>query len=160
KFYLKFKNKSEFQAGEYTLSPSMDFEGIIEELQSGKIMEEPIYRITIPEGKSADQIGEIFAHQLNFSEEEFLEVLNDKDYISSLQDMYPDLITEEVMNDALLIPLEGYLYAGTYEVFEEEPTIESVIEMMIEQTNKVMQSELEKLDNDDLSIHELLQLAY
>ena len=159
KLYLKFKNKAEFQAGEYTLSPSMNFDGIIEELQSGKIMEEPIYRITIPEGKSADQIGEIFAHQLDFSEEEFLEVLNDKDYISSLQDMYPDLITEEVMNDELLIPLEGYLYAGTYEVFEEEPTIESVIEMMIEQTNKVMQSELENIDNDDLSIHEILTLA-
>jgi len=159
KLYLKFKNKAEFQAGEYTLSPSMNFDGIIEELQSGKIMEEPIYRITIPEGKSADQIGEIFAHQLDFSEEEFLEVLNDKDYISSLQDMYPDLITEEVMNDELLIPLEGYIYAGTYEVFEEEPTIESVIEMMIEQTNKVMQSELENIDNDDLSIHEILTLA-
>jgi len=159
KLYLKFKNKAEFQAGEYTLSPSMNFDGIIEELQSGKIMEEPIYRITIPEGKSADQIGEIFAHQLDFSEEEFLEVLNDKDYISSLQDMYPDLITEEVMNDELLIPLEGYLYAGTYEVFEEEPTIESVIEMMVDQTNKVMQSELENIDNDDLSIHEILTLA-
>src|SRR5690625_446445 len=159
KLYLKFKNKAEIQAGEYTLSQSMNFDGIIEELQSGKIMEEPIYRITIPEGKSADQIGEIFAHQLDFSEEEFLEVLNDKDYISSLQDMYPDLITEEVMSDELLIPLEGYLYAGTYEVFEEEPTIESVIEMMVDQTNKVMQSELENIDNDDLSIHEILTLA-
>src|SRR5690625_1346105 len=151
KLYLKFKNKAEFQAGEYTLSPSMNFDGIIEELQSGKIMEEPIYRITIPEGKSADQIGEIFAHQLDFSEEEFLEVLNDKDYISSLQDMYPDLITEEVMNDELLISLEGYLYAGTYEVFEEETTINSVIE--------VMQSELDNIDNYDLSIHEILTLA-
>lgn len=159
KFYLKFKNKAEFQAGEYTLSPSLSFDEIIEELQSGKVMEEPIHRITIPEGKAADQIAAIFAHKFDFTKKEFLAVLNDKKTIERLQKEYPKLITDELLNDELLIPLEGYLYAGTYEFFEEDPTIESIIDMMIDRTDSVLQSKVEGLEKSDLSIHEILTLA-
>ena len=95
KFYLKFKNKSDFQAGEYTLSQSLDFDEIIEELQSGKVEEEPFFKVTIPEGKAAEEIAELFAHRLDFSEKEFLDKLNDEDYISSLQEVYPDLLGDE-----------------------------------------------------------------
>ena len=159
KFYLKFKNKPDFQAGDYTLSPSLTFDGIIEALQSGKVVEEPVYRFTIPEGKAADQIGEILAHQFDFTQEDYLNVLNDPEYIESLQEGFPDLITDELMNDELFIPLEGYLYAGTYEVFEEEPTIESIIDMMVAQTSTVLQSEFADLEDSDFTIHETLTLA-
>lgn len=159
KLYLKFKNKAEFQAGDYTLSPSLDIEGIIEALQSGKVMEESLYKITIPEGKTADQIGEIFANKLDFSKEDFLETLNDEEFILSLQEAYPEIMTDEVMNDELYIPLEGYLYAGTYDIYEENPTIESIIDMMVSQTNKVIASELAELDNSDFTFHEILTLA-
>src|SRR5699024_3439719 len=81
KFYLKFKNKSDFQAGEYTLNQSMDFDEIIKELQSGKVVEEPFFKVTIPEGKAAEEIAELFAHKLDFSEDEFLDKLNDEEYI-------------------------------------------------------------------------------
>ena len=159
KFYLKFKNKPDFQAGDYTLSPSLTFDGIIEELQSGKVVDEPVYRFTIPEGKAAEQIGQILARQFDYTEEEYLEVLNDPDFIESLLEAYPDFLTEDITSDELLIPLEGYLYAGTYEIFEEDPTIESIIEMMVAQTNKVLQSEVEGIEDSDFTVHEILTLA-
>src|SRR5690625_1137089 len=48
RFYIKFKNESDFQAGNYTLSPNMTLKETIAELQTGKLVEEPIDRVTIP----------------------------------------------------------------------------------------------------------------
>src|SRR5699024_4085883 len=110
----------DFQAGEYTLSQSLDFDEIIEELQSGKVEEEPFFKVTIPEGKAAEEIAELFAHKLDFSEKEFLDKLNDEDYISSLQEVYADLLGDEVLDEDLLVPLEGYLFVGTYEIFDDD----------------------------------------
>lgn len=157
--YLKFKNKPDFQAGEYTLSPSQTYDEIVEELQSGKVMEEPLYRITIPEGKAADQIAELLARKFDFTSDEFLDELNDDKTLKTMRENYPDLITKELNNDELLIPLEGYLYAGTYDFFEEEPSIESIINMMIERTNEVMEENMDEIKSSDLSIHEVLTLA-
>lgn len=157
--YLKFKNKPDFQAGEYTLSPSQTYDEIVEELQSGKVMEEPLYRITIPEGKAADQIAELLARKFDFTSDEFLDELNDDKTLKTMRENYPDLITKELNNDELLIPLEGYLYAGTYDFFEEEPSIESIINMMIERTNEVMEENMDEIKSSDLSTHEVLTLA-
>src|SRR5699024_722111 len=39
RFYVKFKNYSEFQAGDYALAPSLSMDEIIQELHEGKVME-------------------------------------------------------------------------------------------------------------------------
>lgn len=159
RFYIKFKNQADFQAGEYTLSPSLTLAEIIKELQSGKVMEEPIYRITIPEGKSIEQIAEIYDHKLSFSKEDFLDTVNDEGYIKELMDHYPDLLTDEVLNEDLFMPLEGYLFAGTYDIFEEEPSAKAVIDMMVKRTDEIMKTKQEAIDESGLSVHEVLTLA-
>lgn len=159
RFYIKFKNYSDFQAGEYTLTPSLTLSEIVKELQSGKVMEEPIYRVTIPEGKTVEQIASIFAHKLSFSEEEFLEVVNDEAYIKELIDRYPNLLSDEIVNSELYMPLEGYLFAGTYDIFEEEPTAKAIIDMMVERTNEIIQLNGDKVDKSGFTVHEILTLA-
>lgn len=159
RMYIKFKNHTDFQAGEYKLSPSLTLDEIIAELKSGILMEEPIYRITIPEGKTVEQIAEIFANRLSFTEEEFMEVVSNEKFLKQLIDKYPNLLTEEILNDELYVPLEGYLFAGTYDIYEEDPSVESMIEMMVERTDSLMQSKMEDLERTDLSIHEILTLA-
>src|SRR5699024_7487689 len=42
KFFIKFKNVSNFQAGEYVLSPSMTIDEVIEQLQTGILMKDPL----------------------------------------------------------------------------------------------------------------------
>src|SRR5699024_3464306 len=159
RFYIKFKNHSDFQAGDYTLSLSRSLEEIVEELQSGKIIEEPLYRITIPEGKTVEQIAGIFANQLSFAEKDFLETVNDEAFIKELMDLYPDLITEEVLNNSLYMPLEGYLFAGTYDIFEDEPTAKDVIAMMVERTDEMIKARIGKVQESGLTVHEILTLA-
>src|SRR5699024_10532857 len=68
KYYLKFKNSAEFQAGTYELSQNMDLQKIIDTLQTGKVITEPEHRVTIPEGKDIEQIADIMAGKLGIDE--------------------------------------------------------------------------------------------
>ena len=46
-------------AGEYVLTPSMTFRQIIDRLKTGKVMQNAVFQITIPEGKQLDEIADI-----------------------------------------------------------------------------------------------------
>src|SRR5699024_2294042 len=159
RFYIKFKNELDFQAGQYTLSPSMTLKETISELQTGTFIEEPIERVTIPEGKTLEQIAQIFAHKLSLDEEEFVELAKDEAFIKEMMEQYPSLLTDEVLNEDIINPLEGYLFAGTYDIYNEESTPNEIISMMIERTNKLFEERVALLEEMDFSIHEILTLA-
>ena len=159
RFYLKFKNYSDFQAGEYTLSPSMTLDEIVQELQSGKVMEEPEYRVTIPEGKVMDQIAGIVEKKLDIPKKDFMKQAENEDFLQQMIEKYPLLLSEDILDDDVMEPLEGYLYAGTYDVFEKDPDAAEVIDLMLDQTNNVIEEKADAIESADLSIHELLTLA-
>lgn len=159
RFYTKFKNESDFQAGEYTFRPSMTLNQFIQSLKSGKVVAEPVYNITIPEGKSIDEIAEIYADELPFSKEDFLDQVNDPDYIKQLMEDYPDLLTKDILDKDIRTPLEGYLFAATYNFYEEDPSVESVVSEMMEKTEEVFSDYAEEIEESDYSVHEIFTLA-
>jgi UPF0755 protein len=159
RFYIKLNNVSGFQAGEYTLSPSMTVDEIIESLKTGKIIVDPIHRVTIPEGLTIEEIADIYAENFSFSSEDFIERVNDTAYVEELMEKYPLLLTEEILQDEIRTPLEGYLFAITYDFFEEDPSIDTIVEMMLDQTQSVIAPYLEEIDEYGLTIHEVLTFA-
>lgn len=159
RLYIKFKNEQDFQAGQYTLSPNMTLRETVKELQTGKLIEEPIERITIPEGKTLEQIAALFSKKLSFDKEAFMKKANDKDFIRELMDQYPDLLTDEILNKDIINPLEGYLFAGTYDIYDEAISVEEVITMMVDRTNQLYIDYEEKIEELDFSMHEILTLA-
>lgn len=88
-----------------------------------------------------------------------MEHIHDEKFIKELMDKYPELLSNEILNEELYVPLEGYLFAGTYDIYEEEPSVKSIIEMMVERTDSLMQLKMEEIDESSLSIHEILTLA-
>lgn len=159
RFYIKFKNEVNFQAGQYTLSPSMTLEETVKELQTGKLIEEPLDRVTIPEGKTLEQIAEIFSNKFSFSAEEFIERANDEEFINQLMEQFPNLLSDEILNEDIYHPLEGYLFAGTYDIFEEDIKVDTAITMMVERTNELMEERTDEIAESDFTIHEILTLA-
>jgi UPF0755 protein len=160
RFYLKFKNYSNFQAGEYILTPSLTLDEIVEELQTGKVFEEPIHKLTIPEGKSIDEIAQIVDEKLNISEKKFLKQVRNEKFITALMEKFPQLIGENILEDEQIKePLEGYLFATTYDIFEENPSVDNIITMMVEQTNQVLAKRQVEVDDLGFSVHDLLTLA-
>lgn len=157
--YTKLNNVTDFQAGEYILSPSMGIEELIEALQNGKVMEAPLYTITIPEGKTIDEIAHIYANEMPFSKKEFLNKVNDRGYIETLINSYPDILTNDILNPEIRTPLEGYLYAATYKFYNEEPSVETVVNRMLEKTVNVLTPYLDEIAAHDLTVHEAVTMA-
>ncbi len=159
KYYVKFKNESNFMAGEYHMNPSMTIQEIIESLKTGKIMQEPIFTMTIPEGKQLKEIAAIIAEKTNQKEEEIWKQLNDETFIKGLMAQYPDILTTEIWAKNIKYPLEGYLFPATYSYYEEKPTLESIISVMLDKTESVVNAYETEIARDDLTVHQFLTMS-
>jgi UPF0755 protein len=160
KYYVKFNNESGFQAGNYDLTPAMTLDEIITSLKTGKVMLKAEFKITVPEGLQLDQIAEKIAEKTPYKTEEIMKKLDDKAFIEEMMSKYPDLLKkEEIMAGSVKHPLEGYLYPSTYPFYEEEPSLDTIIDKMISQTQDVLtQYETSRVDQD-LTVHELLTMS-
>jgi UPF0755 protein len=159
KYYIKFRNESGFQAGEYKLSPSMPIEDIVTSIKTGKLMKEAAMKITIPEGKQLIQIADIIAGKTGEDPKKVFKKLNDKKFVNSMQEQFPQLLTSEIENEKVLYPLEGYLFPATYDFYEEKPTLESIVIEMLKKTEETLQAYEGQMDKNGYSVHEMLTFA-
>lgn len=159
KYYTKFKNESQFQAGEYTLTKSMTLDEIIESLKTGKVYREPIFTITVPEGLTLQQIASIVAKKTDHTEEEFLNVVTSESFISEMMSKYPTLITEEVRGENIKYALEGYLYPATYPFYEKAPSIPTIIETMIKELDTLVLNYVDAISERNMTVHQFLTFA-
>lgn len=105
RLYVKFKNESGFQAGEYLLAQNMKLDEITETLKTGKILVDPLYTITIPEGFTVEQIAARLGKETPIDEDEFLDKMQDRDYIQSLIGQYPTILGEDILQEGNQIPV-------------------------------------------------------
>ncbi|WP_108669498.1 endolytic transglycosylase MltG [Peribacillus acanthi] len=159
KYYIKFRNEAGFQAGQYKLSPSMTFKEILASIKSGKIMQEAVLKMTIPEGKQLSQIAGIIAEKTGQDAETVLKEINSKAFVEKMMAQYPDLISEEVFEKNIKFHLEGYLFPATYEFFEEKPTTEQIVNEMLKKTNEVLVDYQGAMEEKEYSPHKLLTMA-
>lgn len=160
RIYIKVNNVTDFQAGDYTLSPSMTLEEVSTALQSGRIVEEAKYFVTIPEGRTIEEIAELLSNKANIDEEAFLELMTDDTYIQSLIAKYPSILSETILDDDIRYPLEGYLFAATYPIYEDEPAMETIIEQMLDKTEDVLLNYFAEIDGlEQFTTHEIFTFA-
>ncbi|QKX51772.1 endolytic transglycosylase MltG [Planococcus glaciei] len=160
KYYVKFKNQADFQAGTYGLLPSMTLDEITESLKTGKVYREPLFNITVPEGLTLDQIAEnVIAKRTKYSAEEFMAKMEDEAYIDELIVKYPALLTEEIKGENVRYALEGYLFPATYPFYEEDPSLDLIIENMIKATESNVVQYQAVLEEMDKTPHWLLTFA-
>ena len=69
-----------------------------------------------------------------------------------------DILTEDILNEEIYHPLEGYLFPDTYE-FLSSASIKEIIEKMIATTESKLSGYLEEIENSEYSIHEIVTLA-
>ena len=159
KYYIKFRNESGFQAGEYKLSPSMPIKDIVTSIKTGKLMKEAVVRITIPEGKQLVQIADIIAVKTDQDPKEIFKKLNNEKFVKSMQTRFPELLTSEIDNENVIYPLEGYLYPATYDFYEEKPSVESMVVEMLQKTEDTLQAFESDMKKKEYSAHQLLTFA-
>ncbi|MDL0437584.1 MULTISPECIES: endolytic transglycosylase MltG [unclassified Niallia] len=159
KYYVKFKNESEFMAGEYHMNPSMTFQEIIESLKTGRIMQEPVFTMTIPEGKQLDEIAAVIADKTKQPEKEVFKSLNDEKFIQSLMEKYPSILTTEVWAKDIKYPLEGYLFPATYAFYKKDPSLDEIVSTMLDKTQSVVEKYRQDIEREDMTVHQFLTMS-
>lgn len=156
-YYVKFKKESGFIAGSYRLSPSMSVSDVIGRLKSGKVS--PVLTITIPEGTQLKEISQIIANAIHKPQVDVFNRLNNRTYVQLLIHKYPKLLTNEILNHNIIYPLEGYLFPATYPFYKSNPSIDEIINTMLEKSNKELAPYLKQLKQKQLTNHQLLTMA-
>lgn len=159
RYYVKFKNHADFQAGNYTFTKAMTFEQIVKQLKTGKIVKEPKLKITIPEGKQLTQIATIMSQKTGYSTEDIMAKLTNRTYIEELMKKYPSVLTADILNKNIRYALEGYLFPATYSFTEEKPPLEEMIETMIAKTEEILAKYTEDMEARGMTVHQLLTMA-
>lgn len=159
KYYTKFKNASGFQAGTYQIPPSMSIDDIIKSLKTGKVYRKADLQITIPEGLTLDQIGNIIAKNTDYTSKEFMKLVTNEKFIKEMKAKYPETVTKDIDGKDIRYKLEGYLYPSTYDFFTKKPTLEEIVEKMIAQTDAIVRSYAPQLKELGMTPHEFLTFA-
>lgn len=159
KYYAKFKNESQFQAGTYDLTKAMTLDELIESLKTGKVYRKPVFTMTIPEGLTLEQIGNIVEKKTPYTQKEFMDLLTSDAFVQKMMANYPELVTDAVLADNIRYDLEGYLFPATYSYFEEKPSLESIVEEMIGAMDKVVKNYSDLLAEKQMSVHQLVTFA-
>ncbi|MEH7887136.1 endolytic transglycosylase MltG [Bacillus sp. JJ1609] len=159
KYYVKFKNESGFMAGDYKMNPSMTIPEIISSLKTGKVMQDVVMKITIPEGKQLSQIAGIIAEKTQQDQEQIFKQLNDKEFIKKMMGKYPDVLSEEILNEKVKYPLEGYLFPATYPFYSDKPTVEEIVTVMLTKTKGVLGEFKGQMEEKEMSTHQVMTMA-
>ncbi|MFK3938487.1 endolytic transglycosylase MltG [Alkalihalobacillus sp. NPDC078783] len=158
KYYVRYLNESDFQAGDYALSTDMSMEEIIHALKDGKVEQESVFNFTIPEGFWLEDIVKRIAEATQYNEDEILEKMQDDEYIESLVDRFP-ILGKQVLDGEIRHPLEGYLFPARYDFVDENASIETIIETMLERTQSVLDQYSDQIESSNYTLHEIMTLA-
>lgn len=153
--YVKLHNLG-LQAGTYELDRTMDTKEIISKISKGEVFLN-VKTLTFVEGRRLLSYVKTIASNYPYTEEEILNVLSNKEYLNSLIEKYW-FLTDDILDNDIYYPLEGYLYPDTYS-FYADATIEEIIEKMLDNTSKKLEPYKEEILNSDFSVHELITLA-
>ena len=157
KIYIKLNNYN-MQAGEYDLNKSMSTFDIINYIRLGKVTEKNKISITFKEGKNIRDYAKLIADETNNKEEDVYNLLNDSQYIDSLIDTYW-FLTEDIKNEEIYYPLEGYLFPETYYFVNKDVSVKEIFSTLLNQTNIILTKYKEEIEKKNLNIHEFMTLA-
>jgi len=160
RLYVKFSGEANFRAGNYELSPSMSMQQVVDELNDPEAGNTPSASAAVPEGSDIEEISVILSESLGIDKQAFLDKMKDKAYIKQLISEYPDILTEDILNEDIRYPLEGYLFAATYNfTSKDDITIDKVVHMMLDKSQQIITPYLDGFKQKDLTVNEALTFA-
>ncbi len=158
KVYLRLTNKTNLKAGIYNFSENMGVKKIVTLLEKGSNINPDEITITFKEGINIRTVAKLIANNTDNTFDDVINKIKDTSYINSLIDEYW-FLTEDIKNENIYYPLEGYLYPNTYRFNSREVSIEDVFKKMLDETDRKLSKYRNALEGDNLSIHQLITLA-
>lgn len=164
--YINIRRDYNLQAADYSLSKSMSLKDILKKFDKGeKVDLRKTYTLKFVPGKRitayADQIAEFVNKNSDdkntITREDVLKEIGDTEYVKSLINKYW-FLTDEVLDEEIYYPLEGYLCPETYEFFEDA-SIKDIVEKMLNTTSNKLDKYKKDIEESGYSVHQILSAA-
>ena len=146
------------QANTYIFNKAMTLPEIMKAINTGDFQYLSKTSFQLKEGYRLTQCAESLAEVTDFSKDDIMAVWDDKDYVKELIGQYW-FLTDDVLNDKIMHPLEGYLFPDTYFITESDPTIQSVTEMALDEMDAALSERKAGIEATGYSIHQFLTLG-
>lgn len=157
KIYVRLNNITSLKAGKYNFNNSEDMQTIINHIINGDVADDSV-KITFIEGKNMRWIAKTIAEKTENTEDDVFNLLEDKEYISSLIDKYW-FLTDEIEDDRIYYPLEGYLLPDTYVFENKDVSVKTIFSVILNFTEKYLNSCRDEIENNGLTVHQILTFA-
>ncbi len=154
KIYTKINHIQSLQAGKYDLNNVEDLVSILSHIQKGEVVNEEV-KLTFVEGKNMRSIARTIAEKTVNTEEDVFSLLEDEEYIDSLIEKYW-FLTEDIKNENIYYPLEGYLLPDTYIFENEEVSVKTIFNFMLNYMDKFLTAHKDEIT---YNVHELMTLS-
>jgi UPF0755 protein len=159
KIYLKINGQvPTIKAGRYEISKDKAAIEVLTYLGDSKNIITATVTVKFIEGKKFPYYVSKIAENFDFTEETIYNLTNDETYLKGLINKYW-FIDESILNKDLYYPLEGYLFPDTYTYERKDVKVETIIEQMLDNTEKVLKPFKEEIEKSDFSVHEIMTLA-
>lgn len=149
RYYAAYRGKINLLAGVYEIKPNDDLDRILDKIAIGK---QDLVKVTIPEGKTVEDIADILATK-GLNKEDFLKAVNRKRSPYKFEDEIKKVPGRKYK-------LEGYLFPSTYE-FRRNASGEDIVKAMLEEFAKHM-NQLDarnKLHGTDYTVDQWVTIA-
>lgn len=158
KIHVKLSGYDSLQANTYIFTKDMDLKEIMTAINTGDFNYLSKNLLTIVEGSTIPQAAAAISEKLNISSDELIALWNDRDYLNSLIEKYW-FLTDEILQDGIMYPLEGYLYPETYTVTDKNITAEEITEQILDYTDSVLSERKDDIEAFGMTVHEFLSLT-
>lgn len=158
KIHVRLGGYDSLQANTYVFKKNMGLREIMGAINTGDFNYLSKNQFTIIEGATAAQAAEAITSDMPFTKEELTDLWHDKAYLNELIDKYW-FLTDEILADGIIYPLEGYLYPETYIISQEKPTPKSVTEEILKMTDQKLSEIKGEIEKSGMTVHEFLTLT-
>lgn len=154
--YMKLHKDLNLQAGIYGLNRNMSFVEIVKSINDGNVVDDSI-SVMFVEGMNIRRFVWTVSEYFDYSEDDVYKVISSEDYLKQLIEKYW-FLTDEILDDRIYYPLEGYLYPDTYQ-FAKDVTIEQIVERLLNKTDEILSGYKELIEKSEYTVHQMLTVA-
>lgn len=154
KIYAKLNHVQSLKQGKYDLNNAENLGTILAQIQNGEIVNEEV-KLTFVEGKNMRHFAKTIAEKTVNTEEDVWTLLEDEAYIDSLIEKYW-FLTEDIKQEGIYYPLEGYLLPDTYIFENKEVSVKTIFNVMLNYMDKFLSEHKNEIPDN---IHDVMTLA-
>lgn len=159
KIHARTGGYDSLQANSYIFNKGMTLSEIFNAINTGDFDYISKQKFTIVEGATIPQAAEAIAAEItSLSAKDISDKWADREYLNSLIDEYW-FLTDDILKDGIMFPLEGYLYPETYFVTEAEPTIEGITTILLQKMDEELTKRKADIEAFGMSIHDYLTFS-